>query len=124
MEYDNSFIFHLACYYLRGASCVSMLSLLLSNTALKTITYECLPIYMAAAHSCVDVLQFLHKIYPESMSMLRSDGKNTLLHAAVRDKESDISEVNAKIRYICDQCPALVCLKDDYGDTVLHEIVS
>jgi hypothetical protein len=125
MEYDDSQIFEAACSCLRGALGVSVLSLFFSKNkaTLKIIANDCLPIYTAAAKSCVAVLIFLHETYPESISKLRYS-KDNLFHAAFGDLTSDVSEVNAKARYICDQCPALICLKDAHGDTVRHDLLS
>jgi hypothetical protein len=77
-----------------------------------------LPIHWAADRSCVDVVKFLHKAWPESMSMLDGE-KNSLLHGAIIDEISDIADVIAKVKYLCDQCPALIHLKDKEGDTAL-----
>jgi hypothetical protein len=51
--------------------------------------------------------------------MLDDDG-GSLLHRAVIDDASDIADVKAKVQYICDECPALIHLKDNYGNTALH----
>jgi hypothetical protein len=123
-KYDDSYIFHAACRYLRGELGVSVLSLLLSkdSTAVKVINRGNLPIHLAARYSCLDVVKFLLKAYPESISMLGM-GAKSLLHLAVSDDINDIAEVKAKVQYLCDQCPALIHLKDIDGDTALHAML-
>jgi hypothetical protein len=69
----------------------------------------------------LDVVKFLLKAYPESISMLGM-GAKSLLHLAVSDDTNDIAEVKAKVQYLCDQCPALIHLKDTKGSTALHII--
>jgi ankyrin repeat protein len=121
---DNSYIFHAACRYLRGELGISVLSLLLTkdSTAVKVINRGNLPIHCAACYSCLDLVKFLLKAYPESISMLGMEVRS-LLHLAVSDEISDIAEVKAKVQYLCDQCPALIHLKDIDGDTALHDML-
>jgi ankyrin repeat protein len=124
-KYDDSWIFHLACIHLRGELGVSVLSLLLTKdgTGVKAIDEDgYLPIHVAAEYSCVDVVKFLHKAWPESISMLAGND-NSLLHLAVMNDTSDIADVIAKVRYICDQCPALLHLKNSDGNTPLFYIL-
>jgi hypothetical protein len=123
-EYDNSNIFYQACMYLRGELGMSVLSLFLtkSGTGFKVVNNGSLPIHIAALHSCLEVVKFLHRAYPESISMLSNCGRS-LLRLAVCDFTSDI-DVIAKVQYICDQCPALIHLKDDEGSTALHFLLT
>jgi hypothetical protein len=67
-------------------------------------------------------VKVLHKAYPESISMLGVGGKS-LLHLAAHDQTNDLAEVTAKVQYLCDQCPALIHLKDVNGDTTLHMLL-
>jgi hypothetical protein len=78
-EYDNSCIFHAACDYLRGELGISVLSLFLfkNGTGVKAVNYGNLPIHCAAVRSCLEVVKFLHKAYPESISMLGAYEKST-----------------------------------------------
>jgi hypothetical protein len=76
---------------------------------------------VAARYSCLEVVKFLHKAWPGSISMVDDDGRS-VLHAAVIDENSDTPVIIAKMQYICDQCPALIHLKDSVGDTTLHDI--
>jgi ankyrin repeat protein len=124
-NYDDSGIFHEACYSLRGELGVSVLILLLAkdSTAVKTVRNGCLPVHQAANHSELDVLKYLIKAYPESISMLEDDGGN-LLHEVVRDRFSDVSDVKAKIQFLCEQCPALMHMKDENGFTPLHDLLA
>jgi ankyrin repeat protein len=123
-EYDDSRIFHEACTSLRGELGISVLSLLLSKngTGIKAFNYGRLPIHCAAANSCLEVVKFLHKTYPESISILGFYEKS-LLYEATCDNTSDIADVIAKVQYLCDQCPALIHLKDKQGNTAFHNLL-
>lgn len=77
-----------------------------------------LPIHCAAANSCLGVLKLIHKEYPESISILGYNGKN-LLNMAIDDDVSSIADRILKVRYLCDQYPALIQLKFR-GFTLLH----
>jgi hypothetical protein len=85
--------------------------------------FKSLPIQKGVKWSCLDVVKFLHKAYPESISMLGVGGKS-LLHIALSNYTSCISDATAKVQYLCDQCPALIRLEDCNGDTVLHMILA
>jgi hypothetical protein len=39
----------------------------------------------------------------------------SLLHLALTNNVSDIADVIVKVRYLSEQCPALICLKNDNG---------
>jgi hypothetical protein len=123
-NYENSRLFHQACKYLRGELGISVLSILLSKNGnvSKVVNNGDLPIHNAAYSSCLEVVKFLHKTYPESISMM-GVGENSLLHRATLDVTSDIADVIAKVQYICDQCPALIHLKDDQGDSALNNLL-
>jgi hypothetical protein len=123
---DNDYtIFHQASRCLRGESGISVLSLFLSKdgTAVKAVRNGSLPIHLSASNSCLDVLRFLHKAYPESISMLNEDGKS-LLHQVANDYNSNFDDVNAKAQYLCEQCPALIHLKDNEGNTPIFSIIN
>jgi hypothetical protein len=124
-KYKDSCIFHSACLNLRGELGVSVLTLFLTknSTGVKTILGGYLPIHYAASLSCLDVVKFLHKAWPESISMLNGSDCS-LLHRALIDDTSVIADVIAKVRYICDQCPALLHLKGSSGFTPLHTILT
>jgi hypothetical protein len=126
IQYEEFCVIHLSCYYLRGELGVSVLSLFLTtgSTGVKAVRDDgVLPIDWAARKSCLDVLKLLHKAWPESISMLGTSGRS-LLHRAITDSTSDIEDVEAKVQYMCDQCPALIHLKDSNGYTPLHGILS
>jgi len=95
-----------------------VLTLLLAkdSTAVKTVRDGCLPVHQAAYCSGLDVLKCLIKAYPESISMLDDDG-GSLLHCICSDRLSDVSDVKAKIQFLCEQCPALMHMKDNNGRT-------
>jgi ankyrin repeat protein len=120
-NYDDSEIFHEACYCLRGELGISVLTLLLSKDAqaVKVIRDGNLPVHVAAKHSCLEVLKFLLKAYPQSISMLGHNG-NSLLHQVAYDRVSDPSVVTAKMQYLSNQFPALLRLKDGQGCIPLH----
>jgi hypothetical protein len=124
-EYNDSSIFHQACTYLRRELGISVLSKLLSKngTGVKVVNEGDLPIHCAAHSSCLEVVKFLHKAYPESISML-DDCDKSLLHSAAYDYTSDIADMIGKMQYICNQCPALIHLKDDDGNTALHHFLT
>jgi ankyrin repeat protein len=112
------------CIYLRGELGISVLSTILSRGGfgVKDIFRGSLLIHSAANFSCFYVLKFLHKLYPESMSILDVD-ERTLLHLAFTDMKSGDAVIYAKVRYVCDQCPALIHLKDKDGETALHSAI-
>jgi hypothetical protein len=116
IKYRDSSIFHEACVNLRGKLAISVLSFFLTkdSTGVKSIKEGYLPIHRAARYSCLDVVMFLHKAYPESIPMLGNQSRS-LLHLAAGDTTSDIADVKAKVQYLCDQCPALIHLKDISG---------
>jgi hypothetical protein len=122
VKYKKSGIFRAACCNLRGEVGVSVLSLFLTedSTGVKAVKDGCLPIYYAAGCSCLEVVKFLHKAYPESISMLGTEGRS-LLHEAASDMIGDVADVTAKVKYICDQCPALIHLN---GDTPLLDMLT
>jgi hypothetical protein len=123
-EYDDSRIFHQVCTNMRGELGISVLSLFLSKngTGIKVVNDGDLPIHCGANRSCLEVVKFLHKAYPESISML-GDNECSLLHFAACDNTSDIADVIGKVQYLCDQCPALIHLKDIGGNTALHDLL-
>jgi hypothetical protein len=100
-EYDDSRIFHEACTHLNGELGISVLLLLLSKngTGVKAFNNGNLPIHCAAYSSCLEVLKFLHKAYPESISMLSNYG-SSLLYFAAFDNISDIADMIGKMQYI------------------------
>jgi ankyrin repeat protein len=112
-------IFHMACRYLSGELCIAVLSLFLSknNDSIHFISGGRLPIHIAAANSTLDVLKFLLKAYPESLTMVSEgeDGK-TLLHLAQYNETHGASIVE----YLCNLCPALIHVKCAEGQTPLH----
>jgi hypothetical protein len=121
VKYQNSQVFHVACECLRGKLGVSVLSLFLSkDSTLVADVYEgSLPIHVAACHSCLDVLKFLHKARPELISALAEDGENSL-HLALIGKSPDLAEANLKVQYLCEQCPALINVKSNLGISPLY----
>jgi ankyrin repeat protein len=121
VKYDNFNIFHAACIYLKGELCISVLSLFLlkDSSGIKTNKNGNLLIHWAVDRSCVDVLKFLHKAWPESITFL-DDDENSVLHRAIIDEISDVANVIAKVKYLCDQCPGLIHLQDYIGNTALH----
>lgn len=74
-----------------------MLSLFLSKgiTAVTACRDGKWPIHLSASVSSVDVLRFLHKAYPELVSMLNENG-NSLLHQVTNDHNSDFDDMIAK----------------------------
>jgi hypothetical protein len=125
-EYDDSILFHHVCTYLRGELGISVLSLLLSknDTGVKVTNDDgYLPIHCAAVYSCFGIVKFLHKAYPESISML-ADGERSFLHLSACNVTSNIADMLAKVQYLCDHCPALIHLKDSGGNTALHDLLT
>jgi hypothetical protein len=112
----DAHIFHMACDTLRGELGIAVLSLFLTkdNTTSETFRYELLPIHWAVQCSCVDVLKFLHDAYPESISIL-DDDKGTLLHQVVSNCFGKKSDMNAKMRYLCEMHPTLINVKNFEG---------
>jgi ankyrin repeat protein len=120
INYDNFSVFHVACYSLRGELGIAVLKLLLSKNSegIKSISQGWLPIHYAAADSSLDVIKFLINTYPESLTMVTTDG-DTLVHLAV-ENESDVTDVNAIVVYLYNRCPALMHMKNSQGYTPLH----
>jgi hypothetical protein len=120
-KYANSNIFHEACMFLRGELGVSVLTLLLlkDDSQIKVVTLGSLPIHTAASCSCLDVVKFLHKAHPESISTLDEYGRSLLFHALI-DEDSNFDDAKLKLQYLCNQCPALIYLKDANGIPPLH----
>jgi hypothetical protein len=83
-------IFHCACECLRGELGIAVLSLFLSKNSegIKSVSDTGgLPIHYAAWVSSLDVIKFLLKVHPESLTMVISGQGNgvgsTLLHLAL-----------------------------------------
>jgi hypothetical protein len=53
-----------------------------------------------------------------------NDGERSLLHLATCDAISNTPDMIGKVKYICDQCPALIHLKDDQGMTALYNLLT
>jgi ankyrin repeat protein len=119
-NYGDCNIFHWACGCLRGELCIAVLSLFLSKNSegIKSITHGCLPIHHAAAYSSLDVIKFLLKVHPESLTIVTSDQDN-LLHLACGN-DSNIADTKAIVEYLCKLCPALIHMKSVSGLTPLH----
>jgi hypothetical protein len=47
-----------------------------------------------------------------------------LLHVAAHENIEDTADMIGKVQYICDQCPALTHLKDDDGNSALHNLLA
>jgi hypothetical protein len=122
MKHKNSELFHQACLSLRGELGIAVLSLFLplDSAVIKAVIDGNLPICYAA-NSCLNVLKLLQKAYPESISIPPSTEATSLHRIIVFDKAIDIAE---KVKYLCDQCPALIYVKDKLGCTALHHAPS
>jgi hypothetical protein len=123
-EYGDSRILNEVCMYLRGELGISFISLLLAKngTGVKVVNDGDLPIHSAALYSCLEVVKFLLRAYPESISMLDNKGWS-LLHLAAYSNTTDTADMIGKVQCICDQCPALIHLKDCEGKTALHHLL-
>jgi hypothetical protein len=102
-----------------------ILSLFLSKygTGVTVVNDGNLPIHCAVANSCLEEVKFLHRAYPESISILDGCGIS-LLYLAAYGNTSDIADVKGKVQYVCDQCPALIHLKNIGGNTTLHLLLT
>jgi hypothetical protein len=124
-KYNNAKAFHKACTYLKGNFGIAVLALIISKdgTVVQIVSEErSLLIHNAAGYSCLNVLQLLQKSFPESISALDNKEKS-LLHLAVADKNNYAVIVKAKVQYLCEQCPALIELKDHKGYTALQKVL-
>jgi hypothetical protein len=124
-KYNNAKALHKACTSLKGNFGIAVLALILSNdsTIVQIVSEELsLPIHNAASYSCLNVLQLLHRAFPESITALDNKEKS-LLHLAVADDGNDAAIVIAKVQYLCEQCPALTKLKDHKGYTPLQKLL-
>jgi hypothetical protein len=125
-NYDNSYIFPGACISFRGELGIAALTLFLrkNSEGIKSVEQEYLPIHYAALHSSLDVIKFLLNAYPESLTMVVGQGNSnagsTLLHLAM-ENESDVTDGNAMVEYLCNLCPALIHMKCSQGCTPLHD---
>jgi hypothetical protein len=87
-----------------------------------------LPVHYAAVYSSLDVLKFLIKAYPESLSMVivgegfKEAGYN-LLHLA-QISVPYAADVKAIMEYLCNLCPALIHMKCNQGLTPLHQALT
>jgi hypothetical protein len=121
VRYKESSIFHTASRCLRGELGVAVLSLFHSkdSNGIKSFWQGSLPIHSAANRSSLDVLKFLHRAYPESLTMSTSDeDQNTLLHQTVTSCFAD--DIKVKIQYLLDQCPAMVNMVNGSSFTPLQ----
>jgi hypothetical protein len=112
--------FFTAASYLRGEVGVAVVSLLIrmDSNGVKTKDDEEFPIHRAASKSCVNVVKLLLNAYPESLLMLTNE-KYNLLHLAFESGNDD--DRREKVKYLCDQCPAFIHQKCNYGNTPLNE---
>jgi ankyrin repeat protein len=107
-----------------------VLSLFLRKNSeeIKSLGGGWLPIHHAADNSSLNVIKFLLKLYPESLTILTRITFNgdragsTLLHRACENK-SNIADAKAIVEYLCKLCPALVHMKRSQGITPLHEAI-
>ena len=83
-----------------------------------------LPVHTAARNGTVEVMEFLLGLYPESASVVTTDGSYNLLHLAVNDTESTTSVMEAKVRFLCSRYPAMILQRDSGGNTPLHSAIS
>ena len=79
-----------------------------------------LPVHYAARYTTVEVMEFLLGLYPESASLVTTDGSANLLRLVVGDQESTTSVMEAKVRFLCSRYPAMILQRNDEGDTPLH----
>jgi hypothetical protein len=119
----DSIIFLLVCRYLRGGLCIAVLSLFLTKNSdgIKCVCAGQLPIHVAAAYSSLDVLKYLLKEYPESLTTVIAGEEQeiegyTLLHSALHNRTHGASIVE----YLCNLCPALIHMKSAEGKSPLH----
>ena len=80
-----------------------------------------LPVYNASRNCSVEVMEFLLSLYPESASTVDSEGSN-LLHLAAADDDNTTSVMEAKVRFLCSRCPALMLQSDSFGYTPLLHV--
>jgi hypothetical protein len=52
------------------------------------------------------------------------DNENSLLHFNTQENTRDIADMIGRVQYICDQCPALILLKDSEGSTAFHVLLT
>jgi ankyrin repeat protein len=122
-NYNDSYIFHLACSNLRGNLGIAVLNLFLTKNGdgIKCFHEGLLPIHFAACNSTMNMVKFLYEAYPESFFTIKLANERNLLHLAMSDTENHSGVVVEKVEYICEQCPQLIHMKDNEGDTPLHE---
>jgi ankyrin repeat protein len=125
---NHSGIFRMVCGgSFRGELGIAVLTLFHSKNSEGIRAYHKgrLPVHIAASHSSLDMLKFLVRAYPESLTMVVGRQKIkyegcTLLHLPLLDSDSYVAEATAKIEYILHLCPALIHVKDIRGHTPLH----
>ena len=79
-----------------------------------------LPVHYAARDGTVEVMEFLLGLYPESASVVTTNGSENLLRLAVDNKRNTTSVMEAKVRFLCSRYPAMMLQRDDGGVTPLH----
>ena len=104
--------------------CIDIMQLIhaIHKDAVREVCSEgCLPIHCAAEYSTVELMEFLLGLYPESASVVTTVGSRSLLYLAVDDTNSTTSVIDAKVRFLCSQYPAMMLQMDKYGNTPLHD---
>jgi hypothetical protein len=127
-KHDNSLMFHAACYNLRGELGIAVLTLFLrkNSEGIKCVYKGWLPIH-AGANSSLDMIKFLIRVYPESLTMVITSENivwegYTFLHLVGKafNEAFNVTDGNAIVEYLCNLCPALIHMKTSQGKTPLH----
>ena len=79
-----------------------------------------LPVHDAVRYCTVEVMEFLLGLYPESASMVTTDGAHNLLRLAVADNENTTSVMEAKVKFLCSRYPAMMLQRDGEGYIPMH----
>jgi hypothetical protein len=115
-------LLHEICEHIKGDLCLQVLSLFIAINEDAIIYAEedenvgYLPVQYAAAYNTIEVLEFVWNEFPVS-PLCHHD--NTLLHLAVNDTENEIDTVEAKIKFLTTENPAMLKMYNDWGATPL-----
>mmetsp|Transcript_9162 Transcript_9162/g.9024 ORF Transcript_9162/g.9024 Transcript_9162/m.9024 type:complete len:569 (+) Transcript_9162:2-1708(+) len=119
---------HEICQHIKGSLCLEALSLFiaLDENAIREAESEVndeglLLIQTAARHNTVEVLEFILNHHPESALELVHPSDSNLLHLALKNNESGIDILEAKVKFLTSKYPILLQMNDSYGLTPFHE---
>ena len=121
---DNWNLLHLAFLQKKMPSqlCINIIQRILAihkDAVREVCSGGWLPVHTAARYGTVEVMEFLLGLYPESASVVTTDGSYNLLRLAVNNKKGITSVMEAKVRFLCSRYPAMMLQRNNHGCTPL-----